>query len=452
MFVNKRSLFFLGSSLFSLLYLLFNDVLTWQVYLLPTLFVLLYPFYEVKLSKSRVVSYSISVVLLMYWIRLVLLPMVSYSAINELKTDYSLPIFLTIYEFVVVSIFILIHRNNFEGIREGVRLQGSVPVYIVYSILAIVVYILFARGMGLFDFVVKEVNTIERGGDVTDTKSRVVRQIVSCGMLFGYLVLSVYFARRYVRKRKKKYFYGVLLLSLLFIAIISGERRTSIIYKAFAVSMVLLQLFPTQKRKIIQVIAMAAFVVLAFMTIYKSFHAYMYSSYLEAVNSRSSSEALGGGTFDAYFYGIQTIAKNMEFIGKDVLSFTNLVFDFFRSIFGLHFLLKDGGFTTTQLYNLSIYGGGQTNGYLLAGISYGYAYFGLILAPIVPLITTFFMTKVEALMRKTVSLEMLYIYAIIFMRIAFGFVGDPIPLLNMCSQVIVMYGLFYLVSRLLCLK
>ncbi len=448
----QRYLLFVGGSLVALLYLAFNDVLAWQVYLLPLVFSLLYPFYEVKLCRYNRIPYSLIAVLLMYWLRLVILPLLAYTVKNETKIDYSVPIFLTIYEFLVVSMFILSRNFDFGQEERRVRLKGNRYVYIFYGIMAIGVYFLFARGAGMYDFIVKEVNTVERSGDIVGTKMLLVRQIIDCGILFVFLLFAKNLSRKYAITNKTKYLCYVLFISLLFISIISGERRTSIIYKAFAVLMVLIHLFPTQKQRITRVIASVALVVLVFMTIYKSFHAYMYSSYLEAVNSQASSEALGGGTFDAYFYGIQTIAKNLEFIEQRTLSFTNLVFDIFRSIFGLHFLVKDAGFTTSQLYNLSLYGGGQTSGYLLASVSYGYAYFGLVLAPIIPLIVVFCMTKIEGFMKKTESLEMLYVYAIIFMRLAFGFVGDPIPLLNMCSQVIVMYGLFYLVSRLLCLK
>lgn len=444
---SKRSLLFVGSSFCALLYLLFNDVLTWQVYLLPIMFILLYPSYDAKLSKLKTTYYSLIVVLFIYWFRLVVLPVLAYSIKNETHIDYGLPIFLTLYEFLAVSVFILSSKCE-RGWNAKVKLQGNVSVYVIYGLIAVLVYFLFARGMGMFEFIVKEVNTEERGGDLEGTRTLIIRQLVNCGMLFTYLLLIVRFSNKYTRLNSRKYLYYALLISLIFISIISGERRTSIIYKAFAVFVVLIQLFPSQKQKITRFIAITALVILVFMTIYKSFHAYMYSSYFEALNSRQPTEALGGGAWDSYFFGIQTIAKNIEFIEKNTLSIGNLVYDFFRSIFGIHFFVKDSGFTTSQLYNLSLYDGGQTNGYLFASISYGYAYFGLLLAPVVSLTTVFFMTKIEYLMHKVASVEMLYICAIIFMRLAFGFMGDPTSLLNMTTQVFVIYGGFYFISRL----
>ena len=120
-----------------------------------------------------------------------------------------------------------------------------------------------------------------------------------------------------------------------------------------------------------------------------------------------------------------------------------------RSIFGLHFLIKDSGFTTSQLYNLSIYGYGQTNGYLFSGIAYGYAYFGLILSPLMPLFNVSMMAGIEKIMNKCCSIEMSYVYALIFIRFAFGFEGECAPLINMVTRTLIIYGIFYHISRLL---
>lgn len=448
MSVNTRSFFFIASSIVSLIYLLINDVLTWHVYLLPMVFGLIYPIYEKKLKSTSHISFSIIAVLLMYWIRLVLLPCLSYCTINEYSKDFSIPIFLTLYEFIIISIFIVNVKFSIYD-NKKISLNGNSTVYVVYGLIALVVYFLYARGLGLFDFIVKDVGTTERGGDVTSTKLILTKQIINSGMLFIYLLFAYKYAQKYHTTNKKSYFYFILIVSLLFLSIISGERRTSIIYKAFAILVVLIHLYPQQRQKLTRYIIAISAIILIFMTIYKSFHAYLYSSYLDALNSRNIFDAIGGNTLDAYFYGIQTIKKNIEFIQKEGLSLLNLFYDFFRSIFGLHFLFKDIGFTTSQLYNLSIYGGEQSSGYLFASISYGYAYFGGILAPIVPLGAVFAMTKVENMMWKTSSIEMQYIYALIFMRLAFGFIGDPTSLLNMTTQIFIIYGVFYFFAKLL---
>ena len=264
MSVNTRSFFFIASSIVSLIYLLINDVLTWHVYLLPMVFGLIYPIYEKKLKSTSHISFSIIAVLLMYWIRLVLLPCLSYCTINEYSKDFSIPIFLTLYEFIIISIFIVNVKFSIYD-NKKISLNGNSTVYVVYGLIALFVYFLYARGLGLFDFIVKDVGTTERGGDVTSTKLILTKQIINSGMLFIYLLFAYKYAQKYHTTNKKSYFYFILIVSLLFLSIISGERRTSIIYKAFAILVVLIHLYPQQRQKLTRyIIAISAIILIQY--------------------------------------------------------------------------------------------------------------------------------------------------------------------------------------------
>lgn len=450
--LNRRKYFFYGTSIMAFLFLLFKGVCAWQVYSLPIVFVLLYFVYECKFSQIKEgIVFTPAIVVLMYWLRLVFLPVMAYTGVEDKTIDYSLPVFLTLYEFVVVTIFIFIFNFNDYSLKtkHHLELRGSSRIYILYGVLALGVYVLFARRLDLFDFFFKASDTIERGGDIVDLKSLLIREIINCGMLFFYLFLVQYWQKRYDKYHRNLFLYCVLFISLMFLSIISGERRTSILYKAFAITFILIQLFPTQRQKIFKTIVLGASIVLALMTIYKSFHAYMYDSYVAALEEREITDALGGRVFDSYFYGLRTISKNLDFIQEAELSFVNMIYDFLRSIFGLHFFIKDSGFTTSQLYNLSIYGYGQTNGYLFSGITYGYAYFGLILSPLIPLFNVSMMAGIEKIMNRCCSIEMSYVYALIFIRFAFSFEGEYAPLINMVTRTLIIYGTFYSVSKLL---
>ncbi len=451
--LNRRKCFFYGTSIVAFLFLIFEGVCAWQVYSLPIVFGLLYFVYEYKFSRLKEgISFTPAIVVFMYWLRLVFLPVMAYTGVEDKTIDYSLPVFLTLYEFLVVTVFIFLFDFNdcsLKANKHCLELRGSSKVYFLYGILALGVYVLFARKLDLFDFFLKASNTVERGGDIIDSKSLVIREVINCGILFFYLFLVQYWRKKYDKYHRNLFLYYVLFISLMFLSIISGERRTSILYKAFAITVLLIQLFPIQKQKILKTIVLGAFVVLLLMTIYKSFHAYMYDSYVAALKEREVTDALGGRVFDSYFYGLRTIAKNLDFTQRTELSFINIIYDFLRSIFGLHFLIKDSGFTTSQLYNLSIYGYGQTNGYLFSGIAYGYAYFGLILSPLIPLFNVSMMVVVEKIMNKCCSIEMSYVCALIFIRFAFGFEGEYAPLINMVTRTLIIYGTFYYVSRLL---
>ena len=444
---NKSNIFFLGTVIVALIYIASCEVLTWGIYLLPIVYAIFLPIYSKKLFVNGKISFSVSALLIMYWIRLVFLPVFAYSRSNSLNIDYSLPILLTIYEFVVVSFFVLFYKFKFSYSKK-ISLKGSPKVYILYGLIALITFVFFARGLGIYDLFFKEINTSERDGDIINLNVLFIRQIVDSGILFTYLLIAYHYSKKYESNQKSLYFKYVLLISLLFLSIITGERRTSILYKAFAITCILIDIFPTQKKKVLKYVITTSLVVLCMMTIYKSYNAYLYDSYWVALNSKSNSEALGGEVLDSYFFGLNTIYKNIEFINSASLSLSNLFFDFFRSIFGVHFLLKDFGFTTTQLYNLSIYSGEQTSGFLFSSISYGYAYLGLFLAPLIPLMNVYGMIIFEKLLHKTSSIEMKYLYAVIFLRLGYGLFDNYAPLINMITQILFMYGSFYLIAKL----
>ena len=59
------------------------------------------------------------------------------------------------------------------------------------------------------------------------------------------------------------------------------------------------------------------------------------------------------------------------------------------------------------------------------------------------------MIGLERLMNRFVSVEMVYIFALIFIRFAFGFESEPMSLINLSTRMFVIYGIFYGVSRLM---
>ena len=231
------------------------------------------------------------------------------------------------------------------------------------------------------------------------------------------------------------------------VCIIVGERRTSQLYIAFASCWLLIRLFPYQKRSIISFVGGAAVIVISIMTIYKQFHAFLYGSYIEALQNTSMSKGMSPELLDAYFYGIDTVIKNISYGKVANLGIGNLLYDFVRSTFGLHFLFKGDGLMTSQAYNMYIYSGNQTTGLLISSIGYGYIYFGFILAPIFTCINLIIMCSIEKRMRICDSIEMAYIWAFIFMRFGFGFLGAIPPLINIATQTLLIKGGIYFAAR-----
>ncbi len=425
------------------------------LFILPLTYLISYfPIYRLSGTCPKY-NITIHMVIVMLWFRMVLTPMYgtqsSMFIINSAYlSEYSdLAILLCIYETFAISLTLFLICRPYNNIEPPkISLKGNSNVYWLLIVISVLVFIAIGRHMGLFEFGFKEIGEdIEREGDIVDTKSLIIRSIISSGYLFLFFIFVEKFRKQYNSTHKSKYINYCIILAILMVCIIVGERRTSQLYIAFASCWLLIRLFPYQKRSIISFVGGAAVIVLSIMTIYKQFHAFLYGSYIEALQNTSISKGMSPELLDAYFYGIDTIIKNISYGKVANLDIGNLLYDFVRSTFGLHFFFKSDGLLTSQAYNMYIYSGNQTTGLLISSVGYGYIYFGFILAPVFTCINLIIMCSIEKRMRICDSIEMTYIWAFIFMRFAFGFLGAIPALISNVTRILITNGGIYILAR-----
>lgn len=427
-------------------------------YVYLTLFPIAYLFSFQSLVKyaGKGCHYRITVVivLLMYWIRMVALPI--YGIANGAylasygKGNISIAIILCVYECIVVTLFLYYMNNKKQKaiLETNTRvLVGNRLVYTVFLLIVLFIYANYGRQIHFFEFFVKDIGTeIEREGDIVNSRYLIIRQFISSGILFTFFILIDLFRKHYVFSKRRIYVFLGIILAIMLVGIISGERRTSQVYTAFASCWLLINIFPNYKRRIVLSISSIALFVLVMMTIYKQYNAFLYDTYEEALENKTLAQGFSLGLMDAYYNGINTVSKNLYFGSDENLSITNLLYDFARSIFGLSYLLKDKMMLTVELYNYRIYGGEQTNGFLFSSISYGYIYLGFLLSPLFTIISVWVALFLERKMRVAKSIEMTYILAIVYMRFAFGFLGAFPPLLNMASRYLIINGSIFAIA------
>lgn len=394
------------------------------------------------------------------WMRMVLLPL--YGTLSGSFTDNSIApelgnhflssIVLCLYDCIAISLLFVVFSLREKKITRSSNseLYGQSGVYLLFVFLAIIVFFTVGRSMDLFDFAIKPIRSdLERGGDIVGGREMIIRQIVSSGMMFLFIVAIYWLKKKYDRTHLEKYFVFSLICAILLIAIISGERRTAQVYKAFASAYVLLTLYPYKSKKTITYIGVAALFVLGAMTIYKQYYAYMYSSYAEAIQSTSLGEGFSYNIIDAYFYGIGTIAKNIHYGQSMDTGLSQFLYDFFRNIFGLGSFFSDGRLLTSQMYNSIIYSGDQLTGLLLSSVGYGYLFFGYVFAPLVTLFNVGMMLFFEKCMTRSKYIEWQYVFAYVYMRFAFGALGSTPPLINLITRFLVINGVIIGIARLL---
>ena len=430
---------------------------TLNIAFLPVMFLLSYIVLHNYIREGCRYRFTVFISLALMWIRMVLLPVYGiHSGIYGLPTNtyenYS--VILCCYDCLVVSAVLFFVSAHFQirnkivlHKRRQLILHGSNKVYIAIAIIALFVYITIGRHMSLFEFGFKTIGEdIDRVGDIVDTRTMVVRLIVRSGYLYLFFVLVGYYRNLYYRKRNVKYLTYSLALAAMMVCVIVGERRSSQIYIAFSCIMLLSSLYPTKKKRIITWIGSIALFVIVSMTIYKQFHAFLYDSYVEAIQEKDIEEGFSASLVDAYFKGINTIRMNVEYAKQSGISIMNLIFDFVRSTFGLHYFVKGNNYTISELYNLYRYGGEQSTGYLLSSIGYGYIVFGFILSPIVSVFNILVACFLERMMLTSHSIEWTYLFASMYMRFAYGMFGDPAPLLNFVTRSLIINSIIISVA------
>lgn len=404
---------------------------------------------------------STYILTIMLWIRMVMLPFYgtisgaysSHTAALELQQFLLSSVFLCIYDIFAIFLLLLVVSTKIKNSSRSLvtrGLYGQKDVYIVFCLIALFVFITVGRHMHLYDFAIKPIGEdLEREGDIVDSRTLLIRSIVGTGITFLFLLLLNRFHKKYYKTLSNKYFVLSIICALLLISIISGERRTSQLYKGFASAYLLLSLYPRKSKTTLTTIGIFAFLIIALMTVYKQFNAFLYDTYSEAMQNASLDKGFSYKVIDSYFYGISTIATNLYYGQQMKLGWSQLFYDFFRNVFGINFFIHGDRLLTTQMYNMVIYPGEQLTGLLLTSVGYGYLFGGYLLAPFATVFNILMMLFFERCLRNSKTIEWQYVFAFVFIRFAFGVLSATPPLINLISRLLFMNGSIIIIAKMI---
>ncbi len=446
------SFFSLLTSIICALYLLKSNFAS--IALMPLVYAMICPLSSLSF-QNRNTRITVVIVYSLFFVRMVFLPLYGIidgyfsSGPDAVLSRYcNKSVYLSIYELVAVALTLYAFTGNKTNTvsRPNLNLSGNGLIYLLLVLIAISLYITVGKEMELFEFGFKSIGgDYERSGDIEDRG--IVHLLIETGVLFLFLITQAFFSIKYKSHPKNRYILYAIVIAMVMISLISGERRTSQIYKGFACIWLLIGLYPAYKKRISRSLLIVAGIVIAGMTLYKQYHAFLYDSYIEALN-HASGVGMSTGILDAYFYGVNTISKNLAFSDMGGVGFTNLLYDFARNLFGLNFIIPRGMSLTSELYNLTLSTGESATGYLLSSVGYGYIYLGFVLAPFFSCMNIWILIVLERFMKSTSSIEMSYIWALIYMRYGFGFLGSFPPLLNLSSRILFVNGGIVLLASL----
>lgn len=412
--------------------------------------------FKIEICDSPLTVYMF---LILQWLRYVVTPpIISMSGeecgtffINPAPTSLRLAIILMIID-LIINFMILRYLAQKKLKKYKVSrflLQGNRYIYIYYILVTVLIYYAVGRGTNMLNFLVISAKGGERLGDITSTPIIIARQIIliTIFLIFTWSVYSC--SKKYYLTNKMKYFYISIILALLNVSIIIGERRTAQVYTAFCSIWVLCYAYPTLKRKIIISVGGLAFSILIMMSIYKFSGVFIYGSYSEALRNSDFDIKWISSVLQSYFSGPEDFAAVIEFQEQAKLGLSNLGFDLLRSTVPISFFVKGNGMITSQMFNYYIYNGQQITGHLISAVAYGYIFFGVLGSSIFSVLNIYLCWWFEKKIKLSKSYEMMYVWAYVFMRFAFGMTTHIAPLISNATIMLCTGGLLFTVAYFL---
>lgn len=447
--MNKRSIYISAKQFVALIIIIILSMFCFGInhtkgYLLVLLPITYIACYIVFLGRLCQKSMTVKIITICAALRYVLLPLMhsispvfSFSriTINHISILNG-AIGLMCYELVFVSVFLWVFINrkrrrrltdnsvernvekdfDFEHNRYG--------IVFLFSLVAIVSVAFYPQVLSQISFLSIRVNTAQRIGLLVAESSSfdsIMKQVFVTAILALYVV-GVTSIKRNIYPRNPKSAFGIsLFLTLSIIGLIVSEQRSAQVYSAFAGIVLMTQLYPERKKTIARIVGVFAVLVLAILSVYKVFYAFMYDSYAEAL--RNANYATTGFTKDLeiYLLGPVTVASSMMFAEIKTISFTlaQLLYDFGRSTIGISFLLKDSELIlTSEAYNQYVTNGIAKSGFLLPITGQGYAFFGVILSPVLLCLFYSVAIRLEEKIKSSKSTYAVFFVSYAYIRLA----------------------------------
>ena len=401
------------------------------IILLPIAFLVFsLPLIEMLRKKKKSVYRTTCTLLIgIQWLRTVLAPATGslcgfYSEIGAKinPTEANSSGWIMLYELVAVFLFATVlvrcSKSDAETVDgENMTLSGNTTIYSLFFLFAITLMLLTKTVP--FQFIFLRAGTSTRlayeqnGNGILDT-------VILYGLTFLVILIIANMHRKYNLSKREVYLNIAILAIIVRVSLISSESRLALVYQIGTGLMLMSKLFPERRPKVVRTLLITAIVVVGLLSIYKVFYAFLYSSYLDALVSKTGFGLDDIATqLDSYFYGVKTIARNLSYVeSSSDGSLRTWIMDIMRNTFGLHYLFKGSAITTTEAYNLYLYQGKASSGYMFSSIAYGWMYHSAAFAPISTIVNLCFACFLEKRIRSIRFIEIYYIMCLAYIRLA----------------------------------
>lgn len=351
-------------------------------------------------------------------------------------------------EYFIGTLFLILLSKYVKprGRYNDFELIGSKIVYIPFILTIIIISILFPEVRQTMSFLVLKTNGTGRIVEETPALITLIRFFIQLALLLIFVIVSYNSYKKYKVNPKVSYLLLPAIAAFLNISIIIGERRSIQLYLAFSILIIFTKLFVKHSKRINILIIISVVTIILFMTLYKELYIFKYDSYSEALNNTSVGNIKFVDQLQSYFYGPHNVGSIIVYLKFYSVSFSIFINEVFRNFFLINFLVDDSGLLTSQKFNYLVYGNKQLTGHLISSASYGYIYFGKVLFPIVIMFNILITVTFEQLIKKTKSIEVIFISSYLFARCAQNIFGSPIPIINFTTMTVGVYGTVIIIA------
>lgn len=428
------------------------------LWLLPATYLLCYNFI-IRNALNKVPLTTLHIVNIVMFIRTVFLPFwisiwplygfSAYIATEELIRKGCLFI---CYEVLFVSLFFLFACHFLKKKREtesvafrSPELKEGYEIYLIAILVAFLVFLFVPSSRASLHFMRLPTGTEMRVSLMENTFGDLfLRQIIVTGL--GTLVV----VSMLMNYRKNVTPYRMLMMAapiVLCIGTIVGEMRSVQIYATAGCFFTLTRCYPSKIKMLGWLLGGFAFLVLLFMTLYKSLYAFNSGSYADVLLENDFDPEKISHMLEVYIFGPVCAASVFSFeeFSTFSASLPLFLYDTFRPIMGLNILAKAFDYQlTSELYNLhNTLSGFDTSGLLIPISGQAYLYFGWLLSPV--LICCFYLLaiKLELIIKTTHSLFLVFWCSYFFIRISTCMICSNVPSVLTSGSLVFLFTFFF---------
>ncbi|EJS00695.1 hypothetical protein [Bacillus mycoides] len=348
---------------------------------------------------------------------------------------------LMCWELLITSILIFYWSkktipDNYKKQKKVLESQANPLIYLIFALVSVILIVLFPQarqGLSFFGEINRALND--------EIGSPIILGIRECLINAKYFILFAFVI--FLQKKFKGGFSKNSLFSYLFILVISmvvigiriGTNRKKLLADTFAILLFLWNLFPKYKRTTIFAITSIGVMLVVITTVSRGLHDSVNGFFVEYFDL---------DFLQTYFLGQYNVAIAIEAVNyfPSALDIKTYLFGFLRPLFGIGAVVKNIDFSTVaDLFDTRMSMGlnGWRGDQILPMIGEGYMLFGLILAPIISVMTVRLGIFFDSLYSKSKKIEIVFIASIVSFYLAQGMILNSTIILNMLSFRLAIY-------------